>query len=56
MHWNPTATFLLALFAMIPLAERLGFCTESLADLCGDTVAGEWRLFAVCARVVWNAR
>ena len=40
LGWAPTATFLLALFAMIPLAERLGFCTESLADLCGDTIAG----------------
>ena len=38
--WNPTAQFLLSLVALIPFAERLGFCTENLAEYTSDTLAG----------------
>ena len=38
--WNPTAQFLLSLAALIPFAERLGFCTENLAEYTSDTLAG----------------
>lgn len=33
LEWNATAQFVLALLAMVPLAERLGFTTECLADV-----------------------
>ncbi len=33
LNWPAGATFALSLVAMMPLAERLGFCTESLADV-----------------------
>ena len=39
-EWSPTAQFVLSLFAMMPLAERLGFTTESLADHTNDTIGG----------------
>ncbi len=38
--WPSSATFLLALLSMLPLAERLGFCTEALSEHCNDTAAG----------------
>jgi Ca2+:H+ antiporter len=38
--WSPTAQFLLSLAALIPFAERLGFCTENLAEYTSDTLAG----------------
>jgi Ca2+:H+ antiporter len=37
---NAGASFLLSLVSLIPLAERLGFCTESLAEYTSDTFAG----------------
>lgn len=38
-NWNSVAQFVLALLAMMPLAERLGFATESLADVSGPNCA-----------------
>jgi len=38
--WSAGATFALTLAALVPLAERLGFCTEQLAEYVPDTVAG----------------
>lgn len=38
--WGDAPTFLLTLAALIPLAERLGFCTEALAEYTSDTFAG----------------
>ena len=38
--WPDGATFSLALIAMMPLAERLGFCTEAIADHTNDTLGG----------------
>jgi Ca2+:H+ antiporter len=32
--------FILSLLSMLPLAERLGFCTEELSEHVNDTVAG----------------
>jgi hypothetical protein len=39
-NWPQAAQFVLALLAMVPLAERLGFTTESLADHTNDTIGG----------------
>ena len=38
--WPAGATFVLALLAMLPLAERLGFTTEELAEHVNETLAG----------------
>ena len=38
--WPDTARFFIAVGAMIPLAERLGFATESVADHSNDTFGG----------------
>ena len=38
-NWPPVAQFVLALISMMPLAERLGFTTESLADVSGHNMA-----------------
>ena len=38
--WPEAAQFILSLIAMIPLAERLGYTTESLADHTNDTIGG----------------
>ena len=38
--WSSGATFALSLVALIPLAERLGFCTECLSEYTSDTFAG----------------
>jgi Ca2+:H+ antiporter len=40
LAWPRSGTFLLALLSMLPLAERLGFCTEELSEHVNDTVAG----------------
>ena len=40
VEWPPIAVFILSLASMVPLAERLGYCTESLADHFGDTIGG----------------
>ena len=40
LKWGDLPTFFLALVALIPFAERLGFCTESLADHTNDTFGG----------------
>lgn len=40
LHWPEGLTFCLALAGLIPLAERLGFCTEALAEYTSDTLAG----------------
>jgi Ca2+:H+ antiporter len=39
-QWPAGLTFCLALAALVPLAERLGFCTEALAEYTSDTLAG----------------
>jgi Ca2+:H+ antiporter len=39
-QWPPGVVFALSLLAMLPLAERLGFCTEELSEHVSDTVAG----------------
>jgi Ca2+/Na+ antiporter len=36
----PSVAFPLSLLAMLPLAERLGFCTEALSEHVSDTLAG----------------
>ena len=38
--WPDVARFFLAVAAMVPLAERLGFATESVADHSSDTFGG----------------
>jgi len=38
--WPSGVVFALSLLAMLPLAERLGFCTEELSEHVSDTVAG----------------
>lgn len=38
--WNPTATFVLNFFAIIPLASLLSFATEELAATMGETLGG----------------
>ncbi|KMP05177.1 vacuolar calcium ion transporter /H(+) exchanger [Coccidioides immitis RMSCC 2394] len=38
--WNPTATFILNFFAIIPLASLLSFATEELAATLGETLGG----------------
>ena len=38
--WPDSVRFFLAIAAMIPLAERLGFATESVADHSNDTLGG----------------
>ena len=38
--WSAGARFVLALIGMVPLAERLGFVTESIADHTNDTIGG----------------
>ena len=40
LGWGDEVTFALALIAMMPLAERLGFCTEAIADHTNDTLGG----------------
>jgi len=40
LHWGHSPTFIFSLLAMLPLAERLGFCTEELSEHVNDTVAG----------------
>jgi hypothetical protein len=40
LNWGDLPTFFLSLVALIPFAERLGFCTESLADHTNDTFGG----------------
>jgi Ca2+:H+ antiporter len=40
MIFSAGATFILSLIAIVPLAERLGFCTENLAEYFGDTIGG----------------
>jgi Ca2+:H+ antiporter len=40
LRWPSGVTFLLALLSMLPLAERLGYCTEELSEHVNDTVAG----------------
>ena len=37
---SPPVAFPLSLLAMLPLAERLGFCTEALSEHVSDTLAG----------------
>jgi Ca2+:H+ antiporter len=37
-HWGEGPTFLLAMFAIAPLAERLGYLTEQLSLHVGDSV------------------
>lgn len=39
-EWAPGVIFALSLLAMLPLAERLGFCTEELSEHVSDTMAG----------------
>ncbi|RYH19734.1 hypothetical protein EON65_25635 [archaeon] len=38
--WNDAATFIFALIALAPLAERLGYVTEQLAMHTNDTIGG----------------
>ncbi len=40
MHWNPTVTFILNFFAIMPLASLLSFATEELAVPLGQTLGG----------------
>jgi len=40
VRWPAGATFVLSLLAMLPLAERLGFATEELAEHVNETLAG----------------
>jgi len=40
VEWPPGVIFVLSLLAMLPLAERLGFCTEELSEHVSDTMAG----------------
>ena len=40
LHWPGSVRFILALLSMLPLAERLGFCTEELSEHVNDTTAG----------------
>lgn len=39
LGWNQSATFVFALLATVPFAERLGFVTECLADQTTEVVA-----------------
>jgi Ca2+:H+ antiporter len=38
--WGDSATFAFSLLAICPLAERLGFITEQLAEYTSDTIGG----------------
>lgn len=40
-HWGAGPTFVLAMLAIAPLAERLGYLTEQLAFHTNDTLGGE---------------
>ena len=40
LHWNPTTTFILNFFAIIPLASLLSFATEELSVKLGQTLGG----------------
>lgn len=40
LHWNPTVTFCLNFFAIMPLASLLSFATEELAVPLGQTLGG----------------
>ena len=40
LGWNPTTTFILNFFAIIPLASLLSFATEQLASTVGETLGG----------------
>ncbi|KAH9251575.1 calcium/proton exchanger [Batrachochytrium salamandrivorans] len=39
-HWSEAPTFILAMLAIIPLAERLGYLTEQLTLHTNDTLGG----------------
>ena len=40
-NWGSGLTFVLAMLAIAPLAERLGYLTEQLAHHTNDTLGGE---------------
>jgi Ca2+:H+ antiporter len=40
VHWPPAVTFVFALLAIAPFAERLGYCTEQIALHTNETVGG----------------
>jgi hypothetical protein len=41
-HWGESPTFILAMLAIAPLAERLGYLTEQLAFHTNDTLGGQF--------------
>jgi hypothetical protein len=41
-HWGEGPTFVLAMLALVPLAERLGYLTEQLAFHTNDTLSGKF--------------
>jgi len=43
-HWREGVTFVLAMLAIAPLAERLGYLTEQLALHTNDTLGGKLRI------------
>lgn len=55
-HWSDVAQFVLALLAMMPLAERLGFATESLADVRAGREVALWPPRAARRRPGWRVR
>ena len=40
MGWNPTTTFILNFFAIVPLAAVLSFATEEISIKLGETLGG----------------
>lgn len=40
MAWNPTTTFILNFFAIVPLAAVLSFATEEISIKLGETLGG----------------